>query len=161
MSVEYTPEFNLSASQAKLLTIVSEQVEVPDQLLFEGIIDVLASRGGERWKKLDELRLSTNSQNTKSSMIITVGFDDPSEGNFPNQAAWISILQADQTTKEYEVAQLEKDLYELREITDIETGEKEAVSNTGGLADGRLLSILAEAHNLTPLQKLTDDDYNP
>lgn len=156
-SSEHKPELDLEASRVKLQSIVERQVEVSEETLFNSIQDVLASRAGGRWREIDECVLYT-----KSGIQVFVGYNGPIEGE-PWEVAWMQAGLPGEVQKNYEVRKRSEDGvygYELGEV-DVETEPEEfnPVSNYGDLAPARLLSILADAHLNTPLEKLTEDDF--
>jgi len=72
MAIEYQPLTSLDASRVKLREIAALEPEIEDQTLYEGILDVMASRGGEKWKQLDELWL-----NTDHGIKLIIGCSEP------------------------------------------------------------------------------------
>lgn len=156
MAAEYSPSLDFNLTRENLKGKVESQVEIPMQDLYEGILDVMGSRGGERWRHLDEIGLST-----QAGISVRVGYDAPTdETNY--HIAWIRTEEGDETAHEYEVRRWEEggglvhDLYEI----DRETGEANAIINWGSLAPARLYSILADAHYYTPKQEFADEDYD-
>lgn len=159
MTAEYTPEFDFDASRNRLLRIADHNVEITPQSLYEGIVDVLASRGGQRWEQLDEIGLST-----KSGIHVYVGYDEALAELGIQQVAWINTRETDNPSKNYEVRRWVKDgvlLHELYEVVDLDTGEANAVSNFGNLAPARLYGLLTDAHLCTAQEELTDDAFSP
>lgn len=155
MITEYTPEFDLEVSRAKLQRIVDTQVEVPDETLFQSILDILASRGGERWQSLDELWLYT-----KARIAVVVGLREEYEGEY-KQVTYMGTRDNIGTTRGYQVSKRAadgSDVYELNNVN-AKTSELNAVNNHGNLGTARLLSILADAHMNTPLEDLPPDAY--
>lgn len=105
------------------------------------------SRGGERWKNLDELSIKTS-----GGIDVIVGFYEESEGE-PYDTAWIETTDASNIHKNYHARRSTNGglaSYELLEINS-NTEEENAVSNQGHLAPARLVSILADAHFHTPI----------
>ncbi len=78
---EYEPIADLNKSRAKLSNLGTEIV-LPVKELFEGVLDVLASRGGERWKSLKSLSLATPSRYGDATLEVGYRpkFDDEEEG---------------------------------------------------------------------------------
>lgn len=158
MVAEYTPEFNLATSQAKLQNLADTQVEVSEQALHEGILDVLASRGGERWKKLDEIYLGR----AKTGMRVYVGFREPRLPDEPYPHAFMQVDQLDGKHLSYQVRNESGGVCELAKV-DFTTGSYNPVSNLlpDNPAAARLLSILADAHSNSPIEQFGDDAYGP
>lgn len=157
-SAEHRPELDIEVSRAKLQNIVETQIEVSEETLFNSVQDMLSSRAGERWKRIDEYGLST-----KAGLSVVVGYNEPVESE-PWESVWVQVTQRDETRKIYEVRKRGENgasWYELGEVDDLESEVEEftPVSNYGDLAPARLLSILADAHSNTPLQELNEDDF--
>ncbi len=158
----YQPEADLEASRTKLIQLSETQVEIDEKSLFTGVLDVLASRGGERWRKLDELRLKT-----KAGMRIMVGYEGELEDE--REKVFLCVNQTDGKAKSYEVVVDCYDpqfgyVFETVEISDKEIEPDNwynPVSNWGYLAPARLYAILADAHRNSPLEEMTDDHYCP
>lgn len=163
MSAEYQPETRLRASRAKLHRVATTQVEISDQTLYEGVLDVLASRGGRRWKNLDELWLKTKS----AAIDLVVGY----RSGHPSRYVFIETTQQDQVRGRYRIVREPgdttrpdiPDIYELRSLDpreDFDDDRFEAVSNQGSLGPARLFAILDDAHSHTPKERLTRSTYS-
>ena len=147
MTTEYSPEFDFGTSRNNLQHIAETRVEIPPQALYEGILDVLASRGGGRWKQLDELTLFT-----QAGILVYVGYNELLSAITDQQVAGITTQDTDSTLSSYEVRRwLESEtlLHELYEMN-LDNLEVNPVSNFGNLAPARLYGILAAAHLHTP-----------
>ncbi|MBI2334324.1 hypothetical protein HYU96_00825 [Candidatus Daviesbacteria bacterium] len=163
MSVEYQPLTNLRDSRIKLIGTAESQVEISKKALFEGILDVLASRvGGNRWRNWDNLQLSTGIGRFGSVTRLVVWHTDSTMSVWREDRAWISTTEGNGARHTYyvekEQSQVNNDgpyvLYE-RDPEGNDDNDN-AVSNSGGLAPARLFSILAEAHWHTRKEKLTN-----
>ena len=152
---DYEPITDLEASRKKLNSIAATQIEVEDQVLFEGIQDVLASRAGDRWRLLDQLSLQTS-----ISMMISLGYEVKTIGRSKIDACWMEVRTPDWTVKNYDVTKWSGPMgfYELYEV-DLDNNTQSLVSNKGGLAAARLLSLLADAHTNTELEERDSKDY--
>ncbi|MBI4038224.1 hypothetical protein HY387_01040 [Candidatus Daviesbacteria bacterium] len=140
-------EAELKVSRQRLQDIVNTRVEIPAQTLFESVQEVLQVRGGERWNLLDELMLLT-----PAGIDVFVGWREKSPA-YPWDTTNIGTYD-EGAAHNYEVRHEEgqSEVYMLYEITNLDTREGNAVSNSGNLAPARLLSILADAHMHTPLE---------
>lgn len=144
MSIEYQPLVTIKESREKLKQIADTAVEVAPEILHECILDVIASRGGKRWRILDEVHLST-----RAGMHLIVAYDEKTIGELAG--TWMDVRQGDDTLKVYKVCILDDGPYELREVNP-DAEEEAPVSNWGNLAPARLLGILADAHLHTPVK---------
>lgn len=162
MSVEYQPLINLPDSRNKLRGIAESQVEIPEKALFEGILDVLASRvGKDRWKNWDGLQLSTRPGHFGSVTRVVVWHTDSTMSVWRYDRAWMST-EGNQTRHTYYVEKEESQvsgdgpcvLYERDQEGNDDNDN--AVSNWGELAPARLFSILADAHWHTRKEKLAN-----
>ncbi len=143
MAVEYAPETDLDLSKLKLQGIVETSVEVPSRVLYESVLDVLASRvGGDRWKNWDDLKLST-----RVGIMVTIGSSE--------NRAWIDTVDCDETSHIYYINREvgEVDTYTLYEMDPNRDNNDSAVSNWGHLASARLLSLLSDANIHTPKEE--------
>lgn len=167
MAAEYSPVTDLRESQAKLTRISETQIEVECRVLYESIQDVLASRGGERWRELDQIGVVTG-----TSIEVLVSFDGPNGGEPPEDEYFIAamtLVEGEEKSRfatSYQIRYWNEsgnDLYELQKPDDdLDNDGGAAVDNIWGpsLAVARLLSLLADAHANSPLEELTEDDFS-
>lgn len=163
MSVEYQPLSNLPDSRNKLRGIAESRVEIPEKALFEGILDVLASRvGRNRWRNWDELQLSTRLGHYGSVTEVAVWHTDSTGSVWRYDRAWISTTEGDETGHTYYVEKEESQVHDdgpyvlYERDPEGNDDNNSAVSNSGNLASARLYSILADAHWNTRKVKLAN-----
>lgn len=161
MPIEYQPLTSLTASRAKINTAAAFQVEISEQELFEAACDVLASRGGERWRNLDELLLATR----PDVIRMAVGWRGETEDS--NEFIFINTLQRDHNNAEYRITRRtwqgrpDDPIYELYELETIDENGLFEATGSNLLASARLYGLLANAHMATRKEKLGKDAYSP
>lgn len=156
MVPEYSPITDLIVSQRRMQAIASTQVEISPQQLYESFLDVMASRGGERWRQLDEIWLETSSHIRMVLVHTPISHDEC-------ETVSIGTIQPDNKSNNYSVQREivgSGPIYELVE-DDIEHDTYEVISNIGNLAPARLFSLLTDAHLYSPIEVFTDDAYGP
>lgn len=153
--LRYTPLTNIDEVTHKLSGVAQKRPDqITDQDLFECAVDVVASRGGERWREIDEIYLSPN----PTTKLFT-GLYEPTELE-PYFSAWIQVSPQSGANEHYGIHQ-EEETYQLyNEGFDDLTGEDEekvVIPADNTALRTRLLQLLLDGQMYTPEESLEED----
>ncbi len=151
MSLEYQPEYDLQQSRQSLAED-TRGTEATSEALFKRNLDVLASRGGQRWANIKEIGLVLPKRYKDN--VVFIGYQPRTE----EDDAYIFMRTADdKSSKTYHVVAEEhlddpsQTLYDLYAVDDRQTpGNQREHLASDGLAPARLLDILSAGHHHTP-----------